>query len=356
VGDLSWPQALTWRMRRHHLVEPAGDLVRAAADIGGLHAQVMSSAELSLWARVDGLRRADVARALWEDRSLVKLWAARGTLYLLPSARLGTWLAALSTQTKFGNAGNAAIDELVDAIGKALDGRVLTRQELATEVARISGSDEYGEWVRSSWGSYLKAASFRGRICFADNEGKNIRFTTPDSWLAGAVDDVDPSDALREITRWFLAAYAPATPEDLARWWLGPPAPTRGAKMIAALGDDAVEVDVDGRRAWVLSADLPELLATEPQNVARLLPAFDPWVIGSGRYAPLLDPAHAGRVFRPQGWISPVVLVNGTITGVWKHERDGSVRVEPFGRLPKWAGTEIGEWSASLAEFLAQRL
>ena len=60
-------------------------MVDVASRLAGVHAQVLSSAELTLWARVDSLARDAVARALWEDRTLVKTWAMRGTLHLLPS-------------------------------------------------------------------------------------------------------------------------------------------------------------------------------------------------------------------------------------------------------------------------------
>src|SRR4051794_16531516 len=101
---LSWKQALAWRMERHRLVEraAASDLVGVAGEICGLHAQLMSSAELSLWVRIDGLERDAVQETLWTQRALVKLWAMRDTLYLLPSAELGVWLSALGTHTKYG--------------------------------------------------------------------------------------------------------------------------------------------------------------------------------------------------------------------------------------------------------------
>src|SRR4051812_28480602 len=97
VYHLTWEQALSWRMERHRLVRRAGpaELVGVAGEICGLHAQVMSSAELSLWARIEGLEGGAVHRALWEERALVKLWAMRGTLHLLPCAELGVWLSAL---------------------------------------------------------------------------------------------------------------------------------------------------------------------------------------------------------------------------------------------------------------------
>lgn len=339
VYRLTWEQALAWRMTRYHLVERAApsDLVRVVGEICCLHAQVMSAAELSLWARVDGLDRDGVQDALWKHRALVKLWATRGTLYLLPSAELGVWLSALGTSTKFGNIGHAQIDVLFDAVGRALQGRVLTREELALEVERITGAPSFGEWVRFSWGSYLKVASFRGLICFAPSEGGRVRFTAPATWVAGKIDRPEPTDGLREIARRFLAAYAPATAEDLTRWWLGPPMPRKGAHMLAALGDEAVEVDVDGQRAWVLARDVSEMASAKSGNVARLFGAFDPWVIGASGAAAVLAPRQQPRVYSAQGWVAPVVLVNGRVAGIWRHLRKGRrllVEIEPFSALP----------------------
>ncbi len=84
---LTWSSVLAWRMERQHLAAraPAGALVDVVARICGLHAQVTSSAELTAWARVEALPRDAVACALWKERTLVKTWAQRGTLHLLPA-------------------------------------------------------------------------------------------------------------------------------------------------------------------------------------------------------------------------------------------------------------------------------
>jgi DNA glycosylase AlkZ-like len=104
-----------------------------------------------------------------------------------------------------------------------------------------------------------------------------------------------------------------------------------------------------------------EAAAEEPQErLVRLLPGFDMWVIGAARdAAALLDPAEKKRVYRNQGWISPVVLVNGRMDGVWKHERKGqrlTVTIEPFGKLPKWARAQAEAEAERLAEFLGGAL
>lgn len=85
-------------MARHALAEPAADL-RPDAIAGvlcGAHAQLLGAAELSIGRRITGATRADVRRALWEERTLVKTFGPRGTIHLLPAADLAMWTGALS--------------------------------------------------------------------------------------------------------------------------------------------------------------------------------------------------------------------------------------------------------------------
>jgi hypothetical protein len=130
--------------------------------------------------------------------------------------------------------------------------------------------------------------------------------------------------------------------------------------MLAALGDEAVELALEGERVWVLARDVHELTAADPPDAARLLPAFDPWVIGaSRRAAALLEPRHRDRVYRAQGWVSAVVLVNGRMVGVWRHTRTGRrlvVELEPFRPLPAWARGQLEAEADRLAGFLGGEL
>ena len=367
--ELSSESALTWRMHRHHLVErsPRGSLVAVVDRIGGLHAQVMSSAELTAWARVEDLPCDAVQNALWKTRSLVKLWAMRGTLHVLPARDLGLWLGGLGTYDHYlkpvwlrnFDITREELETLIAAIGHALDGQLLTREQLGAEVERITGSKGLSEKVQGSWGPYLKPASFRGKLCFGPNDGQRVRFTSPASWVGGELERVDGEVALREITRRYLGAFGPATREDLARWWGVQPA--QGGRMLKALETELVPVNVAGSQGWMLESHAREAAATEPAQVARLLPGFDMWVIGAARgSAALLDPVHSKRVYRNQGWISPVLLVNGRMEGVWSHERKGKrllVAMEPFAkRPPSWVRDQIDAEAQRLAAFLGGEL
>jgi hypothetical protein len=226
AARLRWAQVMAWRAARHHLDErvPAKAMLEVAGRIAGLHAQLMSSAELTLWARVEGLEPDAVRRALWSERSLVKTWAMRGTLHLLPAAEFPLWQAALSTrrlweagvwQRGFG-VSLEELERLNDAVAAALDGRLLTREELAATVGERTGSKRLGDKLLESWGALLKPAAALGLLCFAPNQGQQVRFTRPDTWLGGWTDH-DPEAAMDEVTRRFLAASGPVTREDFAR-------------------------------------------------------------------------------------------------------------------------------------------
>lgn len=95
--SLNWGQANAWRLAQHYLLPRAHrqNVREVVTRVGGIQAQLMSAAELSLWARVDGLASADVQNALWRDRTLIKTWAMRGTLHLLAAGEFPLYIAAL---------------------------------------------------------------------------------------------------------------------------------------------------------------------------------------------------------------------------------------------------------------------
>jgi hypothetical protein len=99
-------------------------------------------------------------------------------------------------------------------------------------------------------------------------------------------------------------------------------------------------VEVDGLAAYALAADVAGLAAAEPgrHRTVRLLPAFDQYVVTATRQAERLMPGpFKARVYRPQGWLSPVLLVGGRMEGVWRQEANGrrlAVAIEPFAGPP----------------------
>src|SRR5258707_10049482 len=180
---LTWPRVAAWRVRRHHLNQraPAGSMLAVASRLCGLHAQVMSSAELTVWARVEDLDRRAVQRALWEDRTLVKTWAMRGTLPLLPADELPLWHAALSTSRrylkpalwqKYFGITIEELDRLTEAIGAAVDGRGKTREELGREGGRLTRAGPFGaKAALRRWGAVLNPGPITRLLLFPPGLG-----------------------------------------------------------------------------------------------------------------------------------------------------------------------------------------
>jgi hypothetical protein len=369
VTALTWPAVLAWRTQRQHLAARAGraDAHAVVEAIAGLHAQLTSSAELTLWARVEGLEPDAVSRAVWEERSLVKTWAMRGTLHLMPADELGLWVAAQSALKprhhmpvwlRHHGLTREQADAMLAAIPAALDGRQLTREELAGEVARVTGIDELDGKLRGGFGDLLKPAAFRGELCFAPSDGRNVRFARPDQWL-GPWQPADEDEAVRAVTRRYLAAYGPANRDALARWF-GMSSPAQAGRWLKALGDEAATVELEGEELVMLAADVSDAAAAEPAGVVRLAPAFDHYVVAAPRDRDAVLPgAERARVYRPQGWLSPVVLVDGRMAGVWSHERKGDrlvVEIEPFGRLSRAERAGAEAEAELLAGFLGGEL
>jgi uncharacterized protein YcaQ len=359
--SLTWEQALTWRMRRHHLIERAAPsaLARVVARLRGLHAQVMSSVDLALWARIEGLRQDDVADALWRRRTLLKTWAMRSTLHVLPAAELGTNNRGIGDWKPGGwTLRDPAGLPLAQYVDRALRGQQLTRAELAGAVTALGATPKLVKSMLGGWGGCLNQAAFLGWLCFAPNDGAQARFTHPATWLRKRPAAVDTDEACDALTLGYLGTHGPAAASDLAwRWGINQ---GEAKRRLAAVREATAEVSIDGRPYWMLAKDVAELAATEPVPVVRLLPAFDQWVMCASRQQPApLEARHRHRIYRQQGWVSPVLLVDGRMVGVWKHERQGqtlAVTVEPFGALPRGTRAPLTAEAERLAAFLGGKL
>ena len=125
--------------------------------------------------------------------------------------------------------------------------------------------------------------------------------------------------------------------------------------MLDGLGDELVEVSVEGRPARALAADAPALEQVKPARRARLLAGFDPYVAGFFPREGLVEAELLPRVSRTAGWISPVLVVGGRLVGVWQHKLKGrtmTIAVEPFGKLAAARRRELEADAERLASSL----
>jgi hypothetical protein len=198
----------------------------------------------------------------------------------------------------------------------------------------------------------MATAARRGALCFGPNRGRNVTYTNPHRWLPG-FRPADGQAALASVVRRYLHAYGPATPQQFAQW-LG--APRRwAAELFGSLSGELQQVEVNGATAWLPAGDTTPRSAA-PQGV-RLLPYFDAYAVGCQPRELLFPGRAAERALTPSGQAGnyPVLLVDGTVAGVWHQRRSGrrlQVTVEPFGRLTLARRRDLDDQVQRIGQFL----
>jgi hypothetical protein len=358
---VTWPQVLAFRTARQLLV-PRGARrpVEVARRLVGVQAQVASAAELAVAVRRRSPRRGEIDRAI-HDRTLVKTWAMRGTLHLLPADLAPTVLATLSrlrpwtapSWQRYHGVTAADVQRVLDAMPGVLGEEPLTREELGNALAGRVRSKGVAERLASGWGELLKPAAFAGLLLQGPPRDGRVTFVRSDAWVRGWR-LADPDEAGAALLRLYLGTYGPASAQHIADWW----ARQRASVVrpwFERLADELVTVDVDGTVLFALRSDLGALRRTEPNDTVRLVPNFDQYFLGAGSgSAVFVRPEHKGRVSRAAGWISPLVLRGGRAVGVWELDREaGRVEVEAFEPLARAA---LADDASHLGRFLGRDL
>lgn len=337
-------QALAFRLARQHLLAPAPDALAAARALVGAQAQVHSAAVLQLRARSRDATEPLVRAALFEDRSLVRMWGQRGTLHLVPAGDVGLVLALRRGLVEgyrrwYRGEGltDAQIDALMDAIPEAMLNGPMSRVDLADALAPRLG-DWARPWLEHSWGGAIKMAAALGFVCHGPERDREATFLRLDRWIAVA--PLDEGAGRAELLRRYLAAFGPATPRDFAKF-SGLPAPVVRAAF-ESVRRELVPVAVEGRPAWALAADEGALRTAEmPPGEITVLPLFDPYLLAHADTEAVVPARHRSRIYRTAGWITAVVLREGRLAAVWSHQKRGEgweVALEPlvrFGQAPQ---------------------
>ena len=354
-----------FRLARHHLTGgperialQKASLVDVCRDVGGIQAQVMSAAELSLWTRRRGTTRADVKAALWTKRELVKTTSLRRTLHLLPARDFQMYIAAMrdwsmtQTQNLLTRIGASPkhVDTMIDVVMDALADGPKTQQDL---LARANKKAEKGmrKWLKYAW-SAMRPAIVEGLIVYGEPRGAEATFVRVDQWLPKQR-KVDAGDARLELAKRFLTAFGPATYRDFTKWSGLPTSVTK--PLFDDMAGSLAPVTVDGETSVILRRDLEELAAATLDRSPRLLPAFDTFLLAHATKDHLLEKRFYKRVYRNQGWLSPVVVSGGRIIAVWFLEervKAFTIDVQPFATLDKSVRRGLAGEAEALGKFL----
>jgi hypothetical protein len=343
--------------------------------MAGAQAQLLPAAQLSIWARVRDLQTTQIQKAL-DQQKLVKASCMRNTLFLVPSDDLAIFASGSRNRGERDvrwaiNKGvpERLVDAAIDATLNALD-QPLTRMEIAERVSRSLGV-QMQSIHGGGWGSRRKVASVpvghlvfpvvdllhlagsRGVICYGPYRGAEPTFVRADAWLP-RWKNIPRQEAESMMLRAYLRVFGPATAADFSMW---SGLSTSDARVIWAREQGRISpVDVAGWNAGILRRDINALAQAELASPSvRLLPYFDTYLLAHRERGHLLGTKHRSKVYRPQGWIAPVVLVDGRVVGVWEQARDKNVlrvKITKFEPIPRRVAAGIHEESNELGRFL----
>ncbi len=335
----AWSQGLHGRRRPRAPV----DTVRAVV---GVQAQDYVAAALSIRARAAATTRDAVVAAV-RTGDCVVTWTLRGTRHLHAAddvrwllGLLGPVFSASRRRDAQLGIGGAVGDRAARALRRALasDGP-LTRAEVKERLARV-GVDPSGQAAIH----VIRRAALAGELCVLP--GADERYALlgdvvprPSASMATSATVVDRERAAVELARRHLAAFGPATVDDLVAW-SGLPARV-ACDAWRPLAPELAEVAEPGRTAWVLQAARRRLVdaGRRPAGV-RLLAPFDTFLLGYADRTLLVSPDHVRRVNAGGGLVKATILDDGWVVGTWRHRRrrgeGGAARVElsPFGGNP----------------------
>ncbi|MFJ6558955.1 winged helix DNA-binding domain-containing protein [Streptomyces sp. NPDC091412] len=277
-------------------------------------------------------------RALYEDRTLVRMHGMRHTVFVFPAeltavvhASTGIAVAAraraalLKDMAKAGAPDAAWLKEVEESTLAALARRgQATATELAQDEPRLR--EQFAYAAGKSYEGVHTVSSRLLRVLGV--EGKVVRGRPLGSWtstqfrwaLAPEHPELDVAGAQLDLLRRWLAACGPATEADL-KWWTGWRV-TDVRRALAAAG--AREVRVDEGTAYVTEDDVAPV-AGPAEPWAALLPALDPTAMGWQQRDWYLAPGLRPALFDGSGNVGPTVWWNGRVVGAWAQRPDGEV-------------------------------
>lgn len=342
--QFSAEQARWYRLNAQGLVRAFTTASEAARRLSGVQAQILPAAGLALSVRVSPtFGAADLEQALYDERSLVKLWGQRSTLHLYPSSDWPLIYGAHDALPTYWERVADRRGDDKDSLSLLLDQVIellRSRGTLGRSDLRGSGLPLTEEHV-SGWGGLFAILVRRGLACHADPLAGEARIAFRESWLpdlAWAPPDTEAANT--ELARRYLEVYGPATVQDLAYWRGRGVGDTK--RWLANLGAAVTTVSIDGIPQLMLSEQLEALAARPPAPdgwPVHLLPRFDTLLLSHRLKSHLIEPEHYARVWRPAGHIEATLLVRGRIAGTWRYDWHGGgvvITIRPFKTPPAY--------------------
>ena len=305
----------------------------------GMQAQWAPAPYVGIWTRTTSFRRETLEREL-ARRTIVKANLIRMTLHIVTLRDYGLMRAAISES---GHADQWPDSELVAPTVRALaEQGPTTSVEALALIEREHGLT--GMRARRAWrGGRMRAHVLHDHVSASWEAPQRHRFVALEEPEAH-----DPVEARAEIIRRYLAAFGPASRQDIDAWSM-----LRQPQIRPAL--ERLEPlrrfrDENGRELL----DVPRAPLPDPETPApvRFLPKWDNVLLSFADRRRVLPEELRKKVIRMNGDVAQTFLVDGLVAGIWEVD-NGRVVLQPFVRLSREARREVNEEKERLEAFLA---
>jgi len=340
----------------------------------GLHSSDPATPYLSVWARVPGFETGHLEKALYEERSLIRMLGMRRTMWVVPR-NLAPVLHHSSTAALVGRERRRHI-KMIEEAGIAEDGGAWTERVSAATVEALAREGEataselvalvpdLGERITfyKQDGSILGVAGMSTRILFLLATeamvvrgrprgtwlSSQYRWATMSDWLDGPLPELDPAESSETLLRSWLLVFGPGTELDI-KWWTGWPV-TKVRKTLQSLG--AVEVGLDGVKGYLHPDDADPVDDVDPW--VSLLPSLDPTTMGWKERVWYLGDLDT-QLFDRNGNAGPTVWVDGRVVGGWGQRPGGEVVFDLLVDVGAEAEQSIAACAAELESWLGDK-
>jgi DNA glycosylase AlkZ-like len=324
----------------------------AVLRVVALQAQEPASPYLALWNRLAPFDPADLDRA-FAGFELVKGTLLRMTLHAVRPDDYPTIHEAMQPTTRtrvfdrrFTSTGlaSAELDELMPKLLAFAATTPRSNAEMDARAAELLAGRPSARawWAIRTFGPFIHAPT-----------GGPWAFGLRPSYLA-APDGPRPDDpelALQEVVRRYLAAFGPASIQDVAQFAMVYRTRARAA-VEAIRGDLVTHTSPAGTELFdVPGAALPPGDSPAPP---RLLPMWDSVLLAHADRARIISETDRPLLTRRNGDVLPSLLIDGVVAGIWRPQGD-RIEVRAFRPLSAQDWDGVHEEAGSLVELLAGR-